>query len=161
MLIAYGLHSILTWHWDRIALGFNTWLNIRWTIIIPLNQVSNAMVPTNDHPLFDGTQTSLGPPMLDATYLGIALVWIAEYFCNTNQEGTITNLPRHNICINWNRLRILTKGIWISQELIFSFLNIWQIYDFQNLREILEGHRDFYGLERTMSHMIRQIINQG
>jgi hypothetical protein len=85
MLIAYGLHSILTWHWDRIALGFNTWLNIRWTIIISLNQVSNAMVPTNDHPLFDGTQTSLGPIMLNATYLGIALVWIAEYFCNTNQ----------------------------------------------------------------------------
>ena len=32
------------------------------------------MVPTNDHSPFDGTQTSLGPLMLDATYLGIALV---------------------------------------------------------------------------------------
>ena len=32
------------------------------------------MVPTNNHPLFDGTQTILGPLKLGATYLGIALV---------------------------------------------------------------------------------------
>ena len=38
------------------------------------------MVPTNNHPLFDGTQTSLGPLKLGATYLGIALVWVAECF---------------------------------------------------------------------------------
>ena len=38
------------------------------------------MVPTNDHLLFDGTQTSLGPLILDATYLGIVLVWIVEFF---------------------------------------------------------------------------------
>ena len=38
-----------------------------------LNQASNAMVPTHIHPLFDGTQTSLGPLKLGATYLGNAL----------------------------------------------------------------------------------------
>ena len=38
------------------------------------------MVPTNNHPLFDGTQTSLGPLKLGATYLGIALVWVAGCF---------------------------------------------------------------------------------
>jgi hypothetical protein len=38
------------------------------------------MVPTRIHPLFDGTQTSLGPLKLGATYLGIALVWVAGCF---------------------------------------------------------------------------------
>jgi hypothetical protein len=38
------------------------------------------MVPTNNHPLFDGTQTSLGPLKLGATYLGKALVWVAGCF---------------------------------------------------------------------------------
>jgi hypothetical protein len=38
------------------------------------------MVPTNNHPLFDGTQTSLGPLKLGATYLGKALVWIVGCF---------------------------------------------------------------------------------
>ena len=38
------------------------------------------MVPTNNHPLFDGTQTILGPLKLGATYLGNALVWVARYF---------------------------------------------------------------------------------
>ena len=37
-----------------------------------LNQVSNPMVPTHIHPLFDGTQTCLSPLKLGATYLGIA-----------------------------------------------------------------------------------------
>ena len=44
------------------------------------------MVPTNNHPLFDGTQTSLGPLKLGATYLGIALVWVEEYFAITTNE---------------------------------------------------------------------------
>ena len=30
------------------------------------------MIPTINHPLFDGTQTSLGPLKLGATYLGVA-----------------------------------------------------------------------------------------
>ena len=38
------------------------------------------MVSTHTHPLFDGTQTSLGPLKLGATYLGVALVWIAGCF---------------------------------------------------------------------------------
>ena len=38
------------------------------------------MVLTNNHPLFDGTQTSLGPLKLCATYLGKALVWVAGCF---------------------------------------------------------------------------------
>jgi hypothetical protein len=38
------------------------------------------MVPTIIHPLFDGTQTSLGPLKLGATYLGKAFVWIAVCF---------------------------------------------------------------------------------
>jgi hypothetical protein len=38
------------------------------------------MVPTIIHPLFDGTQTSLGPLKLGATYLGKAFVWIAGCF---------------------------------------------------------------------------------
>jgi len=37
------------------------------------------MVPTNNHPLFDGTQTSMGSLKLGATYLGDA-VWVAECF---------------------------------------------------------------------------------
>jgi hypothetical protein len=32
------------------------------------------MVPTHNYSLFDGTQTSLGPLKLGATYLSIALV---------------------------------------------------------------------------------------
>jgi hypothetical protein len=39
-----------------------------------LNQPSNDMVSTNNHPLFYGTQIYLGPLKLGATYLGIALV---------------------------------------------------------------------------------------
>jgi hypothetical protein len=47
---------------------------------INLSQASNAIVPTHIHPPFDGTQTSLDPLMLEATYLGITLVWIAGSF---------------------------------------------------------------------------------
>jgi hypothetical protein len=39
-----------------------------------LNKSPVTMVPTNNHPLFDGTQTSLGSFKLGATYLGKALV---------------------------------------------------------------------------------------
>ena len=35
------------------------------------------MVPTNNHLFFDGTQTTLDPLKLGATYLGKALVWVA------------------------------------------------------------------------------------
>jgi hypothetical protein len=35
------------------------------------------MVPTINHPPFDGIQTSLSPLKLGATYLGIALAWVA------------------------------------------------------------------------------------
>ena len=38
------------------------------------------MVPTHIHSLFDGTQTSLGPLKLGATYLGKDLVWEAGCF---------------------------------------------------------------------------------
>jgi hypothetical protein len=44
------------------------------------------MVPTINHPLFDGTQTSLGPLKLGVTYLGIALVWIAGCFVIATNE---------------------------------------------------------------------------
>ena len=44
------------------------------------------MVPTNNHPLFDGTQTSLGPLKLGATYLGVTLVRIAGYFAIATNE---------------------------------------------------------------------------
>ena len=44
------------------------------------------MIPTNIHPLFDGTKTSLGPLKLGATYLGIALVWIVLCFAITTIE---------------------------------------------------------------------------
>jgi hypothetical protein len=43
------------------------------------------MVP-HFHPLFDGIQTSLGPLKLGATYLGIALVWIAGCFTIATKE---------------------------------------------------------------------------
>ena len=39
-----------------------------------LNQASNADGTYNQSSTFDGTQTSLGPLKLGATYLGIALV---------------------------------------------------------------------------------------
>ena len=55
-------------------------------IIIPLNQASNAMVPTHNHPLFDGTQTSLSPLKLGATFLGKALVWVAGCFAIATNE---------------------------------------------------------------------------
>ena len=44
------------------------------------------IVPTHNHPLFDGTQTSLGPLKLGATYLGVALVWIGGCFAITTIE---------------------------------------------------------------------------
>jgi hypothetical protein len=44
------------------------------------------MVPIINHSLFDGTQTSLDPLKLEATYLGIALVWIAGYFTMSTNE---------------------------------------------------------------------------
>jgi hypothetical protein len=44
------------------------------------------MVSTNNHQLFDGTQTSLGPLKLGATYLGIALVWVAGCFAIATME---------------------------------------------------------------------------
>ena len=47
------------------------------------------MVPTHIHPLFDGTQTSLGPLKLGATYLGKTLVWIAGYFTIENIEAPL------------------------------------------------------------------------
>ena len=44
------------------------------------------MVPTNIHPLFYGTQTSLGPLKLGATYLGKDLVWVAGCFAIATNE---------------------------------------------------------------------------
>jgi hypothetical protein len=44
------------------------------------------MVPTNNHPLFDGTQISLGPLKLGSTYLGKALVWVAGCFAILTNE---------------------------------------------------------------------------
>jgi hypothetical protein len=49
------------------------------------------MVPTNNHPLFDGTQTSLGPLKLGATYLGKALVWIAGCFAIVTIEVPLSS----------------------------------------------------------------------
>jgi len=51
-----------------------------------MNQASNAMVPTINHPLFNGTQTSLGLLKLGATYLGITLVWVARCFAIVIKE---------------------------------------------------------------------------
>ena len=45
------------------------------------------MVPTHIHPLFDSTQTSLCPLKLGATYLGMALVWIARCFAIATIEA--------------------------------------------------------------------------
>jgi len=57
-----------------------------------LNQASNDMVPTNIHPLFDGTQTSLGSLKLGAAYLGIALVWVAGCFAIATNEVPLPSL---------------------------------------------------------------------
>jgi hypothetical protein len=51
-----------------------------------LSQASNAMVPTNNHSVFDGTQTSLDPLKLGATYIGNALVWVAGCFAIVTNE---------------------------------------------------------------------------
>jgi len=55
-------------------------MNITWT------KSSMMMVPTHIHPLFDDTQISLGPLKLEATYLGIALVWVAGCFAIATNE---------------------------------------------------------------------------
>ena len=44
------------------------------------------MVLAINHPLFDGTQTSLGPLKLGATYLGNALVWVVGCFAIASNE---------------------------------------------------------------------------
>ena len=77
-----NLTLVCWWHLDftqfslgigfGCALSFITWLNMWWTMWDQFNQASNAMVPRIIYPLFDGTQTSLGPLKLGATYLGIA-----------------------------------------------------------------------------------------
>jgi hypothetical protein len=55
-----------------------------------LNQVFNAVVLTYIHPLFDGTQTSLGPLKLGATYLDKALEWVARCFAIATIEVPFT-----------------------------------------------------------------------
>ena len=45
-----------------------------------------SMIPTNNHSLFDGTQTSFSPLKLGATYLGIALVWMVGCFTIATNE---------------------------------------------------------------------------
>jgi hypothetical protein len=55
-------------------------MNIIWT------KPPMPMVPTHNYSLFDGTQTSLGPLKLGATYLSIALVWVVRYFAIATNE---------------------------------------------------------------------------
>ena len=50
------------------------------------------MVSTHNHPLFDGTQTCLGPLKLGAAYLGNALVWIAGCYAIATEEVPLLSL---------------------------------------------------------------------
>ena len=63
------------------------------------------MVPTNNHPLFDGTQTSLGPLKLGTTYLGIALVWVVGCFA----IATIEVPPPSFLSILWLSIEIVLE----------------------------------------------------
>ena len=54
------------------------------------------MVPTINHSLFDGTQTSMGPLKLRATYLGNALVCVVGCFAIAKHPATHTKaMPKY------------------------------------------------------------------
>jgi hypothetical protein len=65
---------ILTWYWDGICNKLHTLTQLMMNNMKPRIKPPMPMVPIINHSLFDGTQTSLDPLKLEATYLGIALV---------------------------------------------------------------------------------------
>ena len=67
------------------------------------------MVPTINHPSFDGTQTSLGPLKLGATYLGIALVCVAGCFAIATNEVPLPSFLSILLSIIEIGLEILTR----------------------------------------------------
>jgi hypothetical protein len=68
------------------------------------------MVPTIIHPLFDGTQTSLGPLKLGAIHLGIALVWVAGCFTIATIEVPFTSFLSILVLSNELGLEVLPRG---------------------------------------------------
>jgi hypothetical protein len=68
------------------------------------------MVPTNNHPLFDGTQTSLGPLKLGATYLGKALVWVAGCFAIPPNEVPLPSFLSMLVLLIEIGLELLPRG---------------------------------------------------
>jgi hypothetical protein len=67
------------------------------------------MVPTINHPLFDGTQTSLDPLKLGATYLDIALVWIAGCFAIATNEVPLPSFLSTSLSIIEIALEVLPR----------------------------------------------------
>ena len=68
------------------------------------------MVPTINHPLFDGTQTSLGPLKLGATYLDKALVWVAECFAIATDEVPLSSFLSTRLSSIEMGLELLPRG---------------------------------------------------
>jgi hypothetical protein len=80
------------------------------------------MVPTINHPLFDGTQTKLGPLKLGATYLGNALVWTAGYFVIATNEVPLPSFLSTILSSIEMGLELLPRGHELSMSYTFSLI---------------------------------------
>ena len=121
MLIALGLHSIFTWHWVWMCTSLHI-LTQSYDDQYEINWIKSPMpmVPTINHSLFDGTQIILGPLKLGATYLGIALVWIAGRFAIATNEvplPTFLSIESSSIEIGLGMCHVSTFPVWVALSL--------------------------------------------